>query len=70
MKYDIVLREKPFVNGLLKNDVTELFEKVKDGEAKDEAEALRIAENELRTDRYKPIADTHYDDIEIESSEE
>lgn len=33
MKYNIVLREKPFVNGLSKNDVTELFEKVKDGEA-------------------------------------
>lgn len=26
MKYDIVLREKPFVNGLSKNDVNEMFE--------------------------------------------
>lgn len=39
-------------------------------EAKDEAEALRIAENELRADRYKPIADTHYDESYVEEIEE
>lgn len=31
MKYDIVLREKPFISGLTKDDVIELFSKV-DGE--------------------------------------
>ena len=31
MKYDIVLREKPFISGLTKDDVIELFAKV-DGE--------------------------------------
>ena len=33
MKYDIVLREKPFINGLTKDDAIELFDKVNDEEA-------------------------------------
>lgn len=39
-------------------------------EAENETEALRIAENELRSDRCTPIADTHYDESYVEEIEE
>lgn len=39
-------------------------------EAENETEALRIAENKLRSDRCIPIADTHYDESDIEEIEE
>jgi len=39
-------------------------------EAENETEALRIAENELRSDRCTPIADTHYDESDVEEIEE
>lgn len=38
-------------------------------EAENETEALRIAEEELRSDRRIPIADTHYDESDIEEIE-
>lgn len=39
-------------------------------EAENETEALRIAEDELRSDRCRPIADTHYDESDVEEIEE
>ena len=39
-------------------------------EAENETEALRIAENELRSDRCTPIADTHNDESDVEEIEE
>lgn len=39
-------------------------------EAENETEALRIAEDELRSDRYRPIADTHYDESDVEEIED
>lgn len=39
-------------------------------EADNEDEAVMEAERELEEDRLSPTADTHYDEIEIESSEE
>mgnify|MGYP000647516897 FL=1 len=38
-------------------------------EAENETEAFRIAEDELRSDRCRPIADTHYDESDIEEIE-
>lgn len=38
-------------------------------EAENETEALRIAEDELRSDRCRPIADTHYDESDVEEIE-
>lgn len=35
-------------------------------EAENETEALKIAEDELRSDRCRPIADTHYDESDVE----
>lgn len=35
-----------------------------------EVEALRIAEDELRSDRCRPIADTHYDESDVEEIED
>ena len=37
--------------------------------AKNEIEALRIAEEELESDRCTPIADTHYDESYVEEIE-
>ena len=39
-------------------------------EADSETEALKIAEDELRTDRCIPVADTHYDESYVEKTEE
>lgn len=39
-------------------------------ETENEMEALRIAEEELRSDRSIPIADTHYDESNVEEIEE
>lgn len=41
-KYDIVLREKPFLEGLIFNDVKELFEKLATSDEADEAEGYPI----------------------------
>lgn len=38
--------------------------------AENETEALRIAEEELESDRCTPIADTHYDESYVEEIEE
>lgn len=38
--------------------------------AENEIEALRIAEEELESDRCIPIADTHYDESYVEEIEE
>lgn len=39
-------------------------------EAENETEALRIAEEKLESDRCIPIADTHYDESDVEEIEE
>ena len=39
-------------------------------EAENETEALKIAEDELRSDRGISIADTHYDESDVEEIEE
>lgn len=39
-------------------------------EAENETEALRIAKEELEADRCIPIADTHYDESDIEEIED
>lgn len=39
-------------------------------EAKNENEALEKAKSEFYNDMCRPIADTHYDDIEIRCEEE
>ena len=39
-------------------------------EAENETEAFKIAEDELRSDRCISIADTHYDEIDVEEIEE
>lgn len=39
-------------------------------EAENETEALRIAEEELESDRCISIVDTHYDESDIEEIEE
>lgn len=39
-------------------------------EAENETEALRIAEEKLEFDRCIPIADTHYDESDVEEIEE
>ena len=38
-------------------------------EAENETEALKIAEDELMSDRCIPIADTHYDESSVEEIE-
>ena len=39
-------------------------------EAENESQAYRKAENELRSDRCRPIADIHYDERDIEKIED
>ena len=39
-------------------------------EAENEDEAKKLAIEELESDRYTPIADTHYDEVDINEVEE